>query len=94
MTTQRFNRSEVLSYFDLTPTQQVNAVSNYYQSTEEAEQDNFVLISEEHSPLPLSMFMRQKVGLWDGVYGTSYFSAYFIKLSRCGTMAVVAERTW
>jgi hypothetical protein len=65
-------------------------VSSYDQ--ELAEESQYVVLGEQ--ALPLHMFMNQKVGPWDGVYGTSYFSAYFVKLSRCGTMAVVAERYW
>jgi hypothetical protein len=89
MTTQ-FNRSEVLSFFDLTEDQQKDMVSAY--DTELAQESQYVTLGTQ--ALPLFMFMNQKAGLWDGVYGTSYFSAYFIKLSRCGSMAVVAERYW
>ena len=96
MVQTRYRRSDVLSYHDLTPTQQVNAVSNYFNNDTQAQQEQYVLAPDtdhgEHSPLPLCMFMRTKSPVWDGVYGTSYFSAYFIKLSKCGTQAVVAER--
>ena len=83
--TRNYDRTEVVSYYDLTEDQQINAL-DYDESAEEA---SFVLFEGE--PLPLNMFMRTD-GLFDGIYGMSYFSAYFVKLSSCGSMAVVADR--
>ncbi len=93
----KYNRSEVLSFYDLTEAQRQDVLDCYYQEQSEAEEDSFVIFkskkSEYNAALPLSQFMRlDNSKLWDGVYGTSYFSAYFIKISKCGTMAVVAEK--
>lgn len=93
--TVRYNRSEILSYYDLTPTQQVNVVSNYYNNNEQAEQDSYVLIDDEHSPLPLSMFMRNSYGkLWHGSYQTSNTGGYYIRINRHNDSALVVERYW
>lgn len=90
-----YNRSEILSFFDLDEAQKNDVLDCYYQTQEDAENDSFVIFKSKKSEcaLPLSMFIRTgKCKIWDGVYGTSYFSAYFIKLSKCGSMAVVAEK--
>ena len=83
--TRNYERTEVISFYDLTEDQQINAL-DYDDSAEDV---SFVLFEGE--PLPLNMFMRTD-GLFDGIYGMSYFSAYFVKLSSCGSMAVVADR--
>ena len=95
--TTKYNRSEVLNFFDLTEAQREDVISCYYQDEKEAENDSFVIFEakkpEYNAALPLSQFMRiNGKSIWDGVFGTSYFSAYFIKVSKCGTMAVVAEK--
>lgn len=93
----KYNRSEILSFFELTEAQKEDVLSCYYNDETEAENDSFVIFEakrpEYNAALPLSVFMRtDKKSIWDGIFGTSYFSAYFIKLSKCGTGAVVAEK--
>jgi hypothetical protein len=95
MATTNYNRSEVLSVYDLTDEQREEYFATYYSGEENEEFSDCVLFEQKDGKkiaLPLSMFMRIDSKIWDGVYGTSYFSAYFIKLSKCGTMAVVAEK--
>jgi len=62
MVHSKFNRSEVLSYFDLTDKQQQDVLDNYYQNEDEAEQDSFVIFEsknkENDAALPLSQFIR------------------------------------
>ena len=93
-----YNRSEILNFFDLTEKQQQDVLDCYYNEQSDAENDSFVIFESQKSPeynaaLPLSQFMRiNGKSIWDGVFGTSYFSAYFIKISKCGTGAVVAEK--
>ena len=95
--TTKYNRSEVLNFFDLTEAQREDVISCYYKDEKEAENDSFVIFEakkpEYNAALPLSQFMRiNGKSIWDGVFGTSYFSAYFIKLSKCGTIALIAEK--
>jgi len=92
-----YNRSEVVNYYDLTAKQQQDVLDCYYQDQSDAENDSFVIFEsknkEYNDALPLSQFMRiNGKSIWDGVFGTSYFSAYFIKLSKCGSAAVIAEK--
>jgi len=86
MKTRHYERSEVISFYDLTEEQQTEALSN----DDSSEETSFVLFEDE--PLPLNMFMRCGSGIFDGVWGMSAWSGYFIKLSDCGSMAVVADR--
>ena len=92
-----YNRSEVVNFYDLTEKQQQDVLDCYYQDQSDAENDSFVIFEsknkEYNAALPLSQFMRiDGKSIWDGVFGTSYFSAYFIKLSKCGSAAVIAEK--
>ena len=92
MKTLTFNRSDILSFYDLEDYQREEVLSNYYENEEEASEDSFVIFGVDHIPLPLSMFMRCNSSIWNGVYGTSYFSAYFIKLNRDCSQALIAEK--
>jgi len=92
-----YNRSEVVNFYDLTEKQQQDVLDCYYQDQSDAENDSFVIFEsknkEYNAALPLSQFMRiNGKSIWDGIFGTSYFSAYFIKLSKCGSAAVIAEK--
>lgn len=92
-----YNRSEILSFHELTEAQKSDVLDTYFTEVSEAEETEYVIFKSKKpgydAALPLCMFMStNKPNIWDGVYGTSYFSAYFVKLSFCGTAAVVAER--
>lgn len=80
-----YNRSEILSYFDLSPRHKSSLEDN-----DSAREDSYVICDDE--VLPLSMFLHTNSTFWDGIYSTSIWSAYFIKISKCGTKAVVANR--
>lgn len=86
-------RSAILSYYDLTAEEQVNTVSNYFNNTEQAQEDSFVVIPD-HSPIPMSMFMKWDGIMFDGWLGTSAFSAYFIKMDRFGENATIVLRSY
>ena len=100
LVTSNYNRSEILSFYDLNEDQKINVLDSMEE--EQAENDSFVIFKGKKfiEVLPLSMFMKVNYGLqvnnkptlWDGVYSTSYFSAYFIKISKSGDMALVAEK--
>lgn len=86
-------RSAILSYYDLTAEEQVNTVSNYFNNTEQAQGDSYVRIPD-HSPIPISMFMKWHGQFFDGCFNTSYFSAYFIKIDRFGENATIVLRSY
>lgn len=90
-----FNRSDILTFWDLTADQQADAISTIDQ--EQAEDTSYVIIEYDNGnreALPLDMFMRTKHSRYHGIYSTSYFSAYGVILSRCGSAAIVALLTW
>lgn len=86
-----FNRSDILTFWDLTADQQADAISTIDQ--EQAEDTSYVIIEYDNGnreALPLDMFMRTKHSRYHGIYSTSYFSAYGVILSRCGSQALVS----
>jgi hypothetical protein len=90
----KYNRSEVVSFFELTDDQQTDVLN--YTDIEDAEGAQYVIfkyVDGREEALSLSNFMRAG-GRWHGIYGTSYFSAYGVILSRCGGAAIVALLTW
>ena len=84
-----YQRSQVLYFYELSTEQQSQAID---QLGEVSEEERFVLWNNE--PLRLSMFMRSDKGLFDGVYGQSYFSAYLIKLNQTAEAATVVYAHW
>jgi hypothetical protein len=93
--TRNYNRSEIYNYYDLSEELQQEIISNYYESEEQASEDNFVIIKfkGEKEVLPLSQFIKKyNNNFTHGVYSQSYFSGYFITLSKCGESCVVAYK--
>ena len=92
MKTAKYVRSDIVSFFELPIPEQGKFVADSDQ--EHAEQDSYVLDPCDDTNatyLPLSMFMRlENNRVKHGVYGQSYFSAYFITISRDGTQATVS----
>lgn len=90
----KYNRSEIISFFELTDDQQADVLN--YTDIEDAEGAQYVIFKYAdgtEQALSLGNFMRTS-GRWHGIYGTSYFSAFGVILSRCGSAAVVALLTW
>ena len=92
MKTIHYNRSEIYSFFDLSPVEQSQVISNYYCDIAQAEDDSFIRCGKEI--LPLSMFLRCEGSRWDGNFGTSYFSGYYIKFNRSCDEVTIAEKYW
>ena len=86
MKTIHYERSEVISFYELTDDQQKKALS----LDDAASETSYVIFEDE--ALPLNMFMRTTSGIFDGFWGMTVWSGYFIKLSNCGSMAVIADR--
>ena len=92
MKTAEYCRSEVYSFWDLSEAEQKEVISNYFQNSQEAEEDSFVKLNKE--VLPLSMFLRCENSIFNGFYGTSYFSGYFIKFNKFGDEVTVVSKYW
>lgn len=92
MKTLQYNRSEIYSFFDLSDAEQVEVISDYFSDITQAEEDSYIRCGKD--VLPLSMFLRCEGSRWDGNYGTSYFSGYFIKFNRSCDEVTIAEKYW
>ncbi len=86
MKTRHYERSEVISFYELNKELQKEALS----MDEDAEDTQYVIFEDD--ALPLNMFFRITSSIFDGIYSQTVYSGYYIKLSKCGTMAVVADR--
>jgi hypothetical protein len=93
--TSNYNRSEIYNFYDLSEDLQREVINNYYESEEQASEDNFVVykFKGNKEALPLSQFLRtDKNNFTHGVYPLSIFSGYFLTLSKCGESCVVAYK--
>jgi hypothetical protein len=87
--TKNYNRSEIYFFYELSEANQSNLLQCY--ELEQLETDSFVLWMGE--ALPLSQFIRtDNNNFTHGVYSLSYFSGYFVTLSKCGQSCVVAYK--
>jgi hypothetical protein len=89
--TLQYNRSEIISFYELTEAQQIEAVN--MTDRECAENDSYVIYETgtTEEALPLSMFMRtDDCKNIHGIYGLTYGSAYAVTLSRSGDSAIVS----
>jgi len=78
----KYIRTSIIDFVEL-PTKSQLEFTEYHEG------DQFVQDPcDEDSYLPLDHFWRHTGKLWDGVYGTSYFSAYFIKYGDFGQVTV------
>ena len=99
-----YQRVQILDYSDLTEDQQESAID---QCEERAMEGKYVIWTAEKNPetkevLPLEKFMRidpsrdpsKRTSMFDGSYGLSYFSAYFLKINRTGEEATLVYAHW
>lgn len=80
-----YQRSQILYFPELSEEQAIVAIDQLGE--ELAENSTYVLWNNE--PLPLCMFMRTDSGLFNGVYGQTAFSAYFIRINETNEQATV-----
>ena len=97
MATYRYNRSQVYSFFDLPESDQADLIEGLdsvddASEIEEIENANYVALNFPDGPQfhSLGLCMRTDGGRFDGVIGLTNTSAIGVKLSRCGTEALVA----
>lgn len=93
MKTVNYIRSEIYSFDDLSDHQQQELKDNFDLSY--LYECNFVkdpLSKSGNDFLLLDEFLRIENSIFDGIYSTSYFTAYFIKFSKCGESAVIAYK--
>ena len=91
--TRNYNRTSIFNFNELPENLQAEILQDMEES--DAQSTSYVIIKEddEKIPLPLDMFMRtDKNNFTHGIYGMSYFSGYYLTLSRCGTQGVIAYK--
>lgn len=93
--TRNYSRSGIFSFSELDENLQMDVKSNFCFEDSDAHSTNYVLIEfeGEKEALPLSMFMRtNNNNFTHGIFSLSYFSGYFLTLSRCNTEAVISYK--
>jgi hypothetical protein len=93
--TRNFNRSGIFNFFELSEEMQKEVINDFNFEESDAHGTSYVIskFKDEKTALPLSMFMRtDKNNFTHAIYGESYFSAYYLTLSRCNTEAVIAYK--
>jgi hypothetical protein len=88
--TRNYNRSEIYSFSDLPDSLKTYAIRDF----DVTEEDTFVIHSFKgwDTAIPLSMFMRTNRNFTHGVFADSYFSGYYVTLSRDNSEAVIAYK--
>lgn len=91
MKTVKYCKSKIYSFFELSDSMQNSYLSLLGPYAEAASYVNDPLNSD--NKLCLSDFLTfERPGLFDGYFGLSYFSAYYIKLNSCGDGCLVAYK--
>lgn len=91
--TRNYNRTGIFNFNELPENLQAEILQDMEES--DAQSTSYVIIKEddEKIPLPLDMFMRtEKNNFTHGIYGMSYFSGYYLTLSKCGTQGTIAYK--
>lgn len=93
--TRNYNRSYLFSFTELSDDQQKDVLSNYFDELSDASDTLYVVskFKDQKDAIPVSMFIRtDKNNFTHGVHADSYFSGYYLTLSRCGQEAVIAYK--
>ena len=95
--TRNYNRTGIFNFFELTDMEQADMLENFSIEREEAEEMQFVISvrgrHENGEAIPLNMFIKtEKNNFTHGIFSDSYFSGYYLTLSRCGTEGVIAYK--
>lgn len=91
--TRNYNRTGIFNFNELAENLQSEILQDMEES--DAQSTSYVIVEddEEKIPLPLDMFMRtEKNNFTHGIYGMSYFSGYYLTLSKCGTQGTIAYK--
>ena len=91
--TRNYNRSHIFNFNELPDNLQAEILED--RELSDAHSTSYVILKEgnDKTALPLDMFMRtEKNNFTHGIYGLSYFSGYYLTLSRCNTEAVISYK--
>lgn len=91
--TANYNRTDIYNFYELPKYLQSEILQDMDET--EAGEKNYVILEDDghETALPLDMFVRtEKNNFTHGIFSLSYFSGYFLTLSRCNTQAVIAYK--
>jgi hypothetical protein len=90
--TRNYNRSHIFNFNELPENLQAEILED--RELSDAHSTSYVILKEdgEKTALPLDMFMRTDGNFTHGIYGLTYFSGYYLTLSRCNTEAVISYK--
>jgi hypothetical protein len=93
--TRNYNRSYLFSFNELSDDQQRDVMRNYFDELSDAHSTQYVIskFKDQKEAVPLCLFMRTDGNNFThGIHADSFFSGYYITLSRCGQEAVIAYK--
>lgn len=91
--TRNYNRTGIFNFNELPQYLQAEILQDMELS--DAHGTSYVILKEdgEKTALPLNMFERtEKNNFTHAIFGLSYFSGYYLTISRCGTQATIAYK--
>lgn len=91
--TATYSRTGIFNFNELAENLQAEILQD--RELSDAHSTSYVILKDEDNnkiALPLDMFMRTDGNFTHGIYGMTYFSGYYLTLSRCGTQAVIAYK--
>ena len=93
--TRNYNRSEILSYYDLTDEQKKQVVDDFSFELIDLESFQYVISNFKgiETAIPLGLFIRtDENNFTHGIFSDSYFSGYFITLNKDNTEAIISYK--
>ena len=90
--TINYNRTNLYCFFELSDTQQAEILEKFNFSVSDAEDTLYIIFEAEDMALPLSAFLKTGGKFTHGIFSDSYFSGYFLTLSKCGTSGTIAYK--
>lgn len=95
--TAGYNRSPIVSFFELEEKEKQHVIDCYFDSAEEAEESTYVFYDRKdknYDVIPMCYFMLTESKIWHGSFVTSNTSALVIRLSKSNDEVLIAHKYW
>lgn len=92
--TRNYNKSEFYSFYELSEDMQSKILQDYSFELSDALSTNYVIsiFKGEKTAVPLCMFLKTNNNFTHGIFSDSYFSGYFLTISKCNTYGLIAYK--
>lgn len=94
--TTSYNRTEVITFYELSEEQKKDILENHSYSEEDAEEQMYVMFdghAGKEIALPLGVFIKTENNKFThGIYSTSAFDGYFITFDSKFESAIIAHK--